>query len=298
MALWTRFVARLAWFEHVQTVIHPSPHARLDGLQRGVVWKTSIFSAKNSFTSAAGVPYSLQMRLWLVSKRLFSPAQVRIIPLIAWMALSADGRSASVVVNGEFASSLTTWTVEGSMFNTGASAVFSEALPPRSAIFQSILVNESSGFQLTLDCLNGLASGAGGGFVPDTFFATIYFGTQPFGATISGSVFDTALALFDMDALGPFGVAPGGSFGPSPKGSGWSRFTLDRAAGPGFSAGYLTIAFEMYNLNGVSSDSVVAVDNVSLVAIPEPSAGCLLALSTFLFWRRRAPPANTDQKLS
>jgi hypothetical protein len=211
---------------------------------------------------------------------------------VFWMLPHSGTRAANVVVNGEFAGSLAPWKVEGTGFNTGSSGVLSDSLSFRSALFQSIAVDANSGLVLEFDLLNGLSSSAGGGFVPDSFYATLYLGSQPFGPTISGSVFDTAFALFDMDSTGSFAVAAGGSFGPSPKGSGWSRFTLNRDGSLGFPTGYLTIAFESYNLNGVSSDSVVALDNVSLVPVPEPSAACLLVAASILLIRRTRPSSR------
>jgi hypothetical protein len=211
---------------------------------------------------------------------------------IFWLFPHSGARAANVVVNGEFSGSLAPWKVEGSVFNTGSSGVLSDSLSFRSVLFQSIAVDANSGLVLEFDLLNGLSSSAGGGFVPDSFYATLYFGTQAFGPTISGSVFDTAFALFDMDSSGGFAVASGGSFGPSPKGAGWSRFTLDRDGSLGFPTGYLTIAFEMYNLNNVSSDSVVALDNVSLVPVPEPSSTCLLLAASILLIRRTRPSSR------
>lgn len=211
---------------------------------------------------------------------------------VFWMLAKMQARAANAVVNGEFATSLTPWRVEGSVFNTGSSGVLSDSLSFRSVLFQSIPVDANSGLVLEFDLLNGLSSSAGGGFVPDSFYATLYFGSQAFGSTISGSVFDTAFALFDMDSTGSFALASGGSFGPSPKGAGWSRFTLDRDGSLGFPTGYLTIAFEMYNLNNVASDSVVAIDNVSLVPVPEPSTAGLLATASILLIRRTRPSSR------
>ena len=77
----------------------------------------------------------------------------------------------------------------------------------------------------------------------------------------------------------------GGSFVPSPKGAGWSRFTAT-VSGPESTA-FLTMAFEFYNLNGTSSDSVAAIDNVEITQIPEPAAaGILTVTAGSLFLRR------------
>ena len=129
--------------------------------------------------------------------------------------------------------------------------------------------------------------------MPDAFFATLYLGASPFGPTLAGGSFDQAVGLFDLDSSGAFNVASGAAFGPSPKGAGWTRYSLSQVMAPGSPAGYATLAFEFYNLNGSGSDSVVAIDNVSLVAVPEPGAFPLLIPATvWLLLRRRCRAAE------
>ena len=130
------------------------------------------------------------------------------------------------------------------------------------------------------------------GFVADAFFATLYFGTAPFGATLAGGSFEQAVGLFDLDSSGAFNVAPGATFGPSPKGAGWTRYTLSQVMAPGSPAGFATLAFEFYNLNGSGADSVVAVDNVSLVTVPEAGVAALLIPATLCLLVRRRRSAD------
>ena len=195
--------------------------------------------------------------------------------------------------NGEFTGSLAGWTSAGTVFNTGDTAVLADSAAVPVAVLQTgSLPDGVVELLLTFDYLDGLSTAVSGGFLRDTFFATLYGGGQPFGGTLAGGVYEQAVGLFDLDANGVFNVAPGGSFGPSPKGAGWTRFTLTQAATPAFAApGFATVAFEYHNLNGIAADSVMAVDNVSLLAVvPEPGPAALLLMSaTLLGCLRRRP---------
>lgn len=197
--------------------------------------------------------------------------------------------ASSLMVNHEFTGSLSGWTVSGTVFNTGASAVFSDSVASPTSIFQSVFVSDFEGFDLAFDFSNGLSSSTQSGFVPDAFFATIYLGTAPFGPTLAGGVFDQAIALYDLDHTGAFNLAAGAALGVSPKGAGWTRYTLTRQTAPSFTdPGYMTVVFEFFDLNGTGSDSVVAVDNVILLkAIPEPRKSALLLLASLAALLRR-----------
>jgi hypothetical protein len=198
--------------------------------------------------------------------------------------------AASILINGEFSGSLSSWTTSGTVFNTGNSAVFSDSVSPAVTVFQSgSFPGSLVRLELSFDFFNGLSPSVPPGFVPDGFFATLYLGASPFGPTLVGGIFDQALGLFDLDSSGAFNPAPGASFSASPKGAGWTRFTLSQASSPAFtSPGFATVAFEFYNLNGTGSDSVVAIDNVSLVTVvPEPGPSVLLGFSLALPLVRR-----------
>lgn len=198
--------------------------------------------------------------------------------------------------NGEFTSSLVGWTASGTVFNTGDVAALTDVGNATAvSIFQSAGLPEGVvALMLTFDYRDGLSRTVAGGFLRDTFFATLYGGSQPFGSSLAGGVYERALGLFDLDANGLFNVFPGASFGPSPKGAGWTRYTLTQATGPGFTGpGFATVAFEFYNLNGIAADSVVAVDNVSLLAVvPEPGLAALLLSSGVALLRRRRLPIH------
>jgi hypothetical protein len=199
--------------------------------------------------------------------------------------------ASSLLVNHEFTGSLTSWTASGTVFNTGDSAVFSDSVVTPTSLFQSVIVpTDFQGFDLVFDFFNGLSSTVQPGFVPDVFFATIYLGVDPFGPSLAGGLFDMVIPLFDLDHTGAFNLASGATLSTSPKGAGWTRYSLTRQTAPFFTdPGYMTVAFEFFDLNGTGSDSVAAVDNVALLkAIPEPGKAALLLLSSiFAILRRR-----------
>ena len=203
--------------------------------------------------------------------------------------------AATILSNGEFTGSLAAWTTTGTVFNTGDAAVFADGASATVSLFQTgALPAGVVSLALTFDYFNGLSPTVAGGFLRDTFFATLYGGGQPFGPTLAGGVYDQVLGLFDLDANGAFNVVPGSSFEPSPKGAGWTRYTLTQTGEPAFMGpGFATVAFEFYNLNGIAADSAAAVDNVSLVAVvPEPTETALLLLSATVLLRRRRLPLH------
>jgi hypothetical protein len=205
------------------------------------------------------------------------------------LAGSVTSHAANLMINGDFTGSLSSWTVTSTAFNTGGAAIFSDSVSSPVSIFQS--VEGPTGFSLSFDYFNGLSSTVLGGFVPDTFYATLFLGTTPFGSTLAGGTYDEVIPLFDLDSSGAFNLAAGTILGSSPKGTGWTRYTLHRETAPAFTSPvFMTLAFEFFNLNGTNSDSVAGVDNVQLTAIvPEPGRATFLlfGLSALLLRRRR-----------
>jgi len=219
----------------------------------------------------------------------------RYLPLCFFLAFQ-DSKGATILLNGNFTGSLVPWTAVGTVFNTGNSAVLSDDMATLESIFQTGMVpSEAMGFELSFDFLDSVSTTLFEGFLPDTFFATLYLGSSSFGPTLEAGTFDVALGLFDMDSNGVFNVAAGAMFGPSPKGVGWSRLSLFAENFPGLAApGFATVAFELHNLNGIGSDSVVAVDNVSLImVIPEPHYALLMLVSGLALLRRRRDIPNS-----
>lgn len=211
-----------------------------------------------------------------------------LVLVVAMMVPGVD--AASLLDNGEFTGSLEPWIVEGVAGNTGDTLVFADGASAQTGVFQTAAVPPGfSGFQLSFDFTSSLSPEVGQGFLLDTFFSSLYLGSDDFGLSIAGGDFDLAISLFDLDANGVFNPAPGATLGPSPKGAGWTQFSLSQITAPGFVApGFATVAFEFFDLNGTAGDSVVAVDNVVLLAIvPEPSVGALLGLASLLLGGRR-----------
>jgi autotransporter-associated beta strand protein len=186
---------------------------------------------------------------------------------------AVPGVLGNVMTNGEFTGSLEGWTMEGAVFNTGNQAVFSDSVATPTGVFQTVGVGEEfAGFEISFDALTGgLSPTVPASFLADSFYATVYLGAAVFGPTISAGVFEESVDLLSQDASGFFGVAAGATFGPSSKGVGWTRYTLRSAtAGLFEGAGFLTVAFQFFDLNGVSSDSTAAVDNVVVTVLSAP----------------------------
>lgn len=127
-------------------------------------------------------------------------------------------------------------------------------------------------FEVSFDFLTELVSAnfpSPGGF-PDTIFATMYFG--PVEEELRPEILQTgaSITLFDYDAVnGPRGVLEGAMLSESPFRPGWLRFE----GGFGAIAGqpHLALTFQALDGNGAPGDSLFLVDNVRLVAVPEPS---------------------------
>ena len=215
--------------------------------------------------------------------------------------LISSAPAANLVINGEFTASLSPWTVSGIPFNTGDTAVFTDNAPPPAdpaaptvSLFQTALAPQGyQQFRLSFDYLNALSPDVPTGFLADTSFATLYLGDTAFGASLGTGIFDEALGLVDIDAKGTFNVFPGSVFSPSPKGAGWTRYSLTRSVDPAItSPHFFTIAFELYNLNGTRTDSTLAVDNVviDVTPIPEPGFFSLTLPAALLITKRRRRP--------
>lgn len=222
------------------------------------------------------------------------PRQMRACPpiLAAILLFVARGpaHAASLIANGEFSSALNDWQQVGTVFDTGESAVLSDSATPRAVVFQTAVVPD--GFillQLSFDLLTALSPVAGVGQTPDSVFISAFLGVAPFGVNFDAATFDTAIAILDADYRGIANPAFQLASGPSPKGAGWTRYSLPLAP-----AAFATVAFEFIDGNGVPGDSTTAVDNVFLegIPIPEPEFLAVLAAATFVIpglGRRRKP---------
>ncbi len=200
-----------------------------------------------------------------------------VLMLLAWTPV----RGASLLVNGDFTASVTGWQQIGTVFDTGGSAVLSDAVTPRAVVFQTALV--PAGFislELSFDLLTALSPVAGVGQTPDSVFVSAFLGSAAFGGNFDAATFDTAIPILDADHRGIANPALQLTSGPSPKGPGWTRYSLLLAP-----AAFATVAFEFIDGNAVAGDSTAAVDNVFLegIPIPEPDFLAVLAATIFVF---------------
>ncbi len=206
--------------------------------------------------------------------------------LLAWT--RAEG--SSLLVNGDFTASVTGWQQIGSVFDTAQLAVLSDEVSLRTVIFQTAVVPDGIILLgLSFDLLTALSPAAGVGQTPDTLFISAFLGSAAFGGDFDAAIFDSAIAVLDADYRGLANPASQLSSGPSPKGAGWTRYTL-----PLPPAAFATVAFEFIDGNGVANDSTAAVDNVVLEGIPVPEPEFLAVLAAAIFGilglgRRRTP---------
>lgn len=183
--------------------------------------------------------------------------------------------ASNFVVNGEFLAGLDGWESRGSVFTTGGSAALADDGEARSLLYQGMEL-EGGNYAFSFDFRNLLSAAVPPGAALDTFFATLYFSASP-------ELFDpedlTGVsgfeALLDLDVNGPRLFA--GEVGLSPAGSELTRYTTDFTL-----AEPMTVfaVFDLVDLNGINDDSLVLIDNVTL--IPEPRHAALVAAGVVL----------------
>jgi hypothetical protein len=188
------------------------------------------------------------------------------------------------VVNGLFDDGLNGWSSVGSIFTTGAQGVLTDQTTARTLLWQMVMLPPGT-YIFGFDVLPGGLAGVGGpGTLPDTFFATLFLDPDPLTFDpIQPIGFTTALAVADLDLSGITALAATATTGPSAKGLPYLRITMPIQVVKGVVA-----VFELSDLNFASSDSVVAVDNVTIELIPEPTVPFLcLPVALFMLRRRR-----------
>lgn len=206
--------------------------------------------------------------------------------------LSFSPLSHGSVINGDFASGLSGWTVLGDVTAAAEEALAADdgAGAGSSSLYQGVALAPGS-YQLSFDFLGELSSSVPPGTFPDLFGASLYFIDDPISNfDLINGVFDAVISLFDQDASGllaPIGGFNGGA-GSSPKGTSWTRWTVN--FNNQFDNAIPT--FETFDGNFLA-DSRVRIDNVSInpvAAAPLPSSAALLllALATLRKVRRRA----------
>jgi hypothetical protein len=192
------------------------------------------------------------------------------------------GRAA--VVNGAFDNGLDGWMRAGAVFDTGQQGVITDQTTARALLWQAVMLPPAA-YVIQFDVLHtGLARVGDPGTLPDTFFATLYFTPNP-GVfdPVNVAGFTAAMAIADLDFTGVTALGPGAATGPSPKGLSYLRVTMPFEVVSGF----VVPLFEVNNLNFVTADSVAAVDNVSISAVPEPAPVLLCFLLAAAAWSRR-----------
>lgn len=193
--------------------------------------------------------------------------------LFLWV--PAPGHAANLVVNGEFSSGVTGWQTIGTVFNTGQTGVLTDQGGAYVVLFQTVAVPLETTLSLTLryDLFGAMSTVAALGQTPDTVFPAAFLGTSPFGTAFETGIYDEVVELMDLDFRGAANLAPGLVSGPSPKGAGWTRFSLGLPV-----SGFVTVAFEFIDGNGIVGDSTAAVDNVVLESVPIPEPGSVALL--------------------
>lgn len=197
----------------------------------------------------------------------------------------------AAVMNGDFTSGsdgLLHWISRGEFFNTGDQAVLSDAARIRTILWQGV-EGPTGTAQFSFDLLTSLVDVTVPGSLPDSFFVSLYFLPQAdlFDPEILGSGSVTPIADFDDRGIDfPTFAASGLISSPSAKGPAYREFTYTFFH-PG---GAVVPVFELNDLNGFSGDSIVAVDNVIINFVPEPSGPLLLSIaSIFLLSLRKRP---------
>ncbi len=211
-----------------------------------------------------------------------------LLPSLASLGLwvPATGHAANLIVNGEFISGMTGWRTVGTVFDAGQTGVLTDQGGSYIVLFQTVAVPLQTTLSLMLqyDLFGALSPVAGLGQTPDTVFLAAFLGASDFGPGYATGIYDEVIGVMDLDFRGPANPALGLLSGPSPKGQGWTRYTLALPV-----SGYVTVAFEFVDGNGIVGDSTAAVDNVVLeaVPIPEPGTPALAAVLGAAFLRRR-----------
>lgn len=180
----------------------------------------------------------------------------------------------------DFSGGLTAWSSEGADTLLGDVSVVAETaciadeLDWYTAFYQAVLL--PSGFHLLEFDFLGAVSADTGGVAPDVFFASLYFANDAGAFDLATATFDDVMPLMDLDALGPYNVA--GAITPSALGGDWLHFSSVFWN----SYAYAIPTFELLDQNLIPGDSLVCLDNISIVAyeppIPEPASVMLLGL--------------------
>jgi len=204
---------------------------------------------------------------------------------------AGSGPAATLLADGTFDSAGSDWTRLGgaAVITTGELLDNPYARVPDGPL---VMLYQIAGvtaprLSVTFDFFTGLMNPlfpSPGGF-PDTAFATVYFGESRAALQPDAFAAGATRELFDYDAAKGLRGQPAGSvIAPSPVRPGWQRFSLTLAVPDG--QPWFSLTFQNLNANGTPGDSALLVDNVDVLAIPEPSAALLAAAGLLALLRR------------
>lgn len=176
-------------------------------------------------------------------------------------------------MNGDFSAQLADWTTLGNVQAEAGAAVLGDEGEYYSALYQAVGASAGT-YTIEFDFFNALSDDIPNFAFADVFFASLYFIDDVDAFNLETFAFDDALALFDMDSIGPYNN--NGTIETSVVGEAWLHFSLT------FENAYEHIipTFEFMDGNFIDSDSRVWIDNVQITAtavpVPEPGTGFLL----------------------
>jgi len=186
--------------------------------------------------------------------------------------------------NGDFSSNLASWTSTGPVIVQGGEAVLGDDAGG-SSLLQPVGLAPGD-YTIEFDFLNALAGlnpSADFFTFPDVFFASLYFSNTPAFDLLSLPL--PGLALFDLDASGPYNAA--GLITQSPKGGEWQHFSLIFSNVHPFAVP----VFELFDLDFEQANSIVRLDNIVISGgageIPEPGTLLLLSAGAFALLRKK-----------
>lgn len=202
-----------------------------------------------------------------------------VIAGMALFPLAVSGEE--LLLNPSFDNALAGWEIRGSVAPSSGLAVLTDDAD-YSLLYQLVPAVDGL-FTLEIDFRSALSAEVSPGAVRDSAFATIYLTDSLSTFDIPSRVFDDEILLFDLDATGSTVYGSGIIF-PIPGRP--QFFTFRRTFNSNFAG--IAPAFELFDLNGINSDSAWAIDAVRLQAVPEPASSflLLLALAGSLFPRR------------
>ena len=179
-----------------------------------------------------------------------------------------------------FSAGLSAWGAIGDVAADAAEAVLADGGAAYSAIYQPVALPPGL-YRVEVEVQGGLSAAVPSGTLPDTFFASVYSVDDPARFDLLTGAWDAATPLFDLSAAGFSGVQ--GALGPSALGVDWTHFAgtfdLDLA--------YAVPVFELVADNAIAGDSLVRLDNLRIVLIPEPRVGLMLVAGTAVLAARK-----------